>query len=242
MDLYVQQFRRFLRLHKNFTRILAGTGVFLVLITCYILINRPAHALTDADGAAYGEVVAGAADEAGAADAADQTEAAYIYVDVSGAVVSPMVIELDAGSRVFDAIERAGGLREDACVRYLNRAAVLVDGDRVYVPTNDEAAAALKEGAGGSAADTLSRTLMESSAGYEAPTVAPAPEETDGKVNINTADAQGLQRITGVGPSTAEKIIAYRSSAGPFAAIEDIQNVSGIGPKTFEKMKDQITV
>ena len=62
------------------------------------------------------------------------------------------------------------------------------------------------------------------------------------KVNINTADSAELQTLTGVGPATAEKIIAYRESNGRFASIEEIKNVSGIGDKTYEKLKDYITV
>ncbi|MDR3072376.1 MAG: helix-hairpin-helix domain-containing protein [Clostridiales Family XIII bacterium] len=144
---------------------------------------------------------------------------ALIYVDVTGAVQKSMVIELKAGSRVFDAIEAAGGLRDDACIRDLNRATILRDGDRIYIPTNDE----VNDG------------------------TVPASESTgnansDGKININSANESTLQQINGVGPSTAGKIMEYRQQNGSFSCIEDIQNVKGIGVKTFENMKDQICV
>ena len=67
-------------------------------------------------------------------------------------------------------------------------------------------------------------------------------KDSSGLVNINSADSETLQEIPGVGPATAEKIIAYRTENGRFSSIEDLKNVSGIGDKTFEKMKDKITV
>ena len=84
-----------------------------------------------------------------------------------------------------------------------------------------------------------------------APTTTPTPAPTStpsqtpeqsGKININTADKQGLEEITGVGPTIAQRIIDYRQTNGPFQKIEDLKNVKGIGDKTFEKMKDEITI
>jgi len=73
----------------------------------------------------------------------------------------------------------------------------------------------------------------------------PAPESTPeqlGKININTAGYEELQKITGVGPVIAQRIVDYRETNGPFQKIEDIKGVKGIGDKTFEKMRDQITI
>ncbi|MDR2156989.1 MAG: helix-hairpin-helix domain-containing protein [Clostridiales Family XIII bacterium] len=147
-----------------------------------------------------------------------------IYVDVAGAVNKPMVIELPAGSRVFEALEAAGGLTESADARYINRATVLSDGDRIYVP-----------GAG----EITDESDLPPSAGA---TAGGAPGGAEGKININTADGETLQQLNGVGPATARKILDYRAQNGKFTSIEDIQNVSGIGAKTFEKMKDRLTV
>ena len=146
----------------------------------------------------------------------EETVVDKVWVDIGGEVKSPKVVELDDGSRVQDAIEAAGGLTSDADITNLNRAALVNDGDKIYVPAVGD-----ESGVSGSTSGGVSTT--------------------GGKVNINTADSEELQTITGVGPATAEKIISYRESNGRFKAIEDIKNVSGIGDKTFEKMKESIT-
>ena len=146
-----------------------------------------------------------------------------IVVDVSGAVMNPSVVELSEGSRVYEAIEKAGGLSKDADTKMLNQAEMLIDGQKVYIPTAQE----MEEASKGGSSPIPS---FQSDAGR--------PE----KININTASAELLQQLSGVGPSTAEKIINYRNENGKFTRIEDIKNVSGIGEKTFEKFKDKITV
>ena len=148
----------------------------------------------------------------------EETVADTVYVDIGGEVKSPKVVELNDGSRVEDAIEAAGGLTDKADIRDINRAAFVNDGDKIYIPSVDS-----EDAAGGGSAGMA------------------AVQNSTGKVNINTADSEELQTITGVGPVTAEKIISYRESNGRFSRIEDIKNVSGIGDKTFEKMKDSIT-
>ncbi|HIU25610.1 MAG TPA: helix-hairpin-helix domain-containing protein [Candidatus Copromorpha excrementigallinarum] len=140
-----------------------------------------------------------------------------VVVDVGGEVRSPMVVELEEGSRIQDAIEAAGGLTENADLDGINRAAFVNDGDKILIPSVEEGGFPYEEGA------------IQDSYG-------------DGRININTADSGQLQEITGVGPVTAEKIISYREENGRFDSIEDIKNVSGIGDKTFEKMKDEIKV
>ena len=142
-----------------------------------------------------------------------------LYVDIGGEVQNPAVVKLQEGSRVEDAIEAAGGLTEDADLTSINRAAFLQDGEKIYIPP-------IAEGSDFTPNDTTA------SQGYD----------FDGKININTADAQQLQELTGVGPATAEKIIQYREQNGRFLSVEDIKNVSGIGDKTYEKLKDQIKV
>ncbi len=146
----------------------------------------------------------------------EETVVDKVWVDIGGEVKSPKVVELDDGSRVQDAIDAAGGLTSEADITNLNRAALVNDGDKIYVPAVGD-----ESGASGSTSGGVSTT--------------------GGKVNINTADSEELQTITGVGPATAEKIISYRESNGRFKVIEDIKNVSGIGDKTFDKMKESIT-
>ncbi|MEG0156195.1 MAG: helix-hairpin-helix domain-containing protein [Anaerovoracaceae bacterium] len=145
--------------------------------------------------------------------------AGKIIVDVGGAVSSPKVVELAENSRIGDAIDAAGGLLETADISSINRAAVVKDGDKIFVPTAGEEGAAAP-GPGGTSGQS----------------------QKEGKVNINTATSAELQTITGVGPATAEKILLYRSTNGSFAAPEDLKKVDGIGDKTFEKIKDFITI
>jgi competence protein ComEA len=167
-----------------------------------------------------------------------------ITVDIAGAVVSPAVYELERGSRVHEAIEAAGGLAEDADAGYLNRAAVLHDGDRLYVPAKEASGSgALPQDTEGSPSDSSegngsgappSDSTVSSGGSSDASVSRP--------VNINTADAGTLQTLQDIGPVIAEKIIDYRNKNGPFTEIEDIKNVDGIGEKTFEKLKNNIRV
>ncbi len=141
-----------------------------------------------------------------------QTEEQEIYVDISGQVEKPGVYIVSDGTRLYEVIEKAGGLKKNAEMDQINRAEIVTDGQKIVIPAKGETIAA----SGGAAASGL--------------------------ININTADSTALQEIPGVGPATAEKIIAYRTENGRFASKEDIKNVSGIGEKTYEKMKDKITV
>ncbi|MGX8773663.1 MAG: helix-hairpin-helix domain-containing protein [Bacillota bacterium] len=145
-----------------------------------------------------------------------------IFVDIGGAVKTPMLAELPDGSRVDDAIEAAGGLKQEADMTTINRAEFLVDGQKIYIPSL--------------ALDEDGNVIEDSQA------VSGYPSDPMGKVNINTADSSQLQTLSGVGPATAEKIIDYRQTNGSFSSIEDIKNVSGIGDKTFEKLRDHITI
>ena len=155
-----------------------------------------------------------------------------VIVDISGAVNMPIVIELPVGSRVEDAIKAAGGLKKNADIASINRAAPLEDGQKIYIPKivkyeDDGGAESATQGGGGSM---------------------PGGGTTGGangtgvRVNINTADAAALETLNGVGLATSAKIIEYRTTVGAFKSIEDIKNVSGIGDKTFEKLKEFITI
>lgn len=150
-----------------------------------------------------------------------------IIVDVAGAVANPSVLELPEGSRVFEAIEKAGGLTGEADTRVLNQAEILIDGQKLYIPTKQEIMELEAEGGG---------TAISSNSPYT------SISGKSGLVNINTADSAALQQLSGIGPVTADKIINYRDKNGKFNSIEEIKNVSGIGEKTFEKFKDKITV
>ena len=163
------------------------------------------------------------ADEEQNADEApiDSTDemAACVFVHVGGAVVHPGVQELEEGSRVQDAVEAAGGFADGAARDALNLARVLQDGEQVVVPTEEELTASVSPSAEVSAA--------------------PAAR---GRININTATAEELDALPGIGPATAEKIVADREANGPFSTIEDLKRVSGIGDKKYTELADSVCV
>lgn len=160
-----------------------------------------------------------------------------IYVHICGAVVTPGVYKLTAGSRAFEGVEAAGGFREDACEDFINLAGALRDGQRLVIPTVEEAEAARENGVYEEvwAADT-ENPAESVDAGNEAST------STGGQVNINTATESELTGINGIGEGKAAAIVQYRQENGRFASAEDIMKVSGIGEGTYEKIKDSITV
>ncbi len=145
-----------------------------------------------------------------------------LVIDIDGCVKHPGIYEIDEGTRLYEVIEMAGGLTKSADTTLINQAEVLSDGQKIIIPKK----AARYEGSDGKESDV---------------SVA-AGQTSDGRININLADADTLQKIPGVGPATAEKILTYREANGMFKDIEDIKNISGIGEKTFEKMKDKITI
>lgn len=179
-----------------------------------------------------------------------------IYVHICGAVKKPGVYALEAGSRVYQGIEAAGGFAENACEDFINQAGVLADGQRLVVPTEEEAEAVkaddsyreiwqtgMRENAGGSgmAAGTGSVADTGTAVGSAAESAGSAGS-LGALVNINTATESELSSISGIGAGKAAAIVKYRQENGEFASIEDIMKVSGIKQGTFEKIKDKITV
>ena len=171
-----------------------------------------------------------------------------IVVDIEGAVVSPGVFYLEEDSRVNDAVLKAGGLTEDADTRWVNLAAKLSDGDKVYIPKKEENINDTQNtpGAQNSSRPTnpvgiITQSTTGGSASVDANASATSNEK-NGLININTATSAQLQTLSGIGPVTAQKIIDYRENVGKFSKIEDIMRVSGIGVKTFESLKDKIVV
>lgn len=137
-----------------------------------------------------------------------------IYVYVCGAVMQPGVVELAEGSRAAEALEAAGGFAPQAQTDYVNLAAKVADGEKLYFPEEGEA------------------ELLHSREEAQA----------SGLVNINTAGAQQLCTLPGIGASRAQDIIRYREQNGEFECPEDIMKVSGIKENAYAKLKDLITV
>ena len=168
-----------------------------------------------------------------------EMQQAMIYVDVCGAVANPGVFQLAAGSRVFQAIEAAGGYLPEAALTGVNRAGVLTDGQQLYILTQEEME---RQGLDPAEMAGASDGQMNGSAGTGQNTGMVAQVQQDNRININTADEAQLTTLTGIGATRAQAIIAYREETGPFAAIEDIMNVQGIKEGTFAKIKDEIVV
>ena len=145
-----------------------------------------------------------------------------IMVDVKGAVRQAGVYELPVGSRVYDAVQKAGGMTDEANSQSVNLAQKLEDESIVYVAKNGEEIA----------------PVASASAG----TTSGEQQSKDGKVNLNTATEAELQTISGIGQKRAQDIIAYREEKGKFQSVDELKNVSGIGQKTLEKLKEHVTV
>lgn len=145
---------------------------------------------------------------------------AEMYVDISGEVEDPGVYIVEDGTRLYEVIEKAGGLTEDANTDAINQAGYVEDGEKIVIPSEDGGNAMSTDIAGTSVGTTGSQK---------------------GLININTASKDQLMEITGIGEVTADKIIEYRKN-NRFKSIEDIMNVSGIGNAKFESMKSEITV
>ena len=151
-------------------------------------------------------------------------------VYVCGEVRTPGVVRLPAGARVTDALELAGGPTAKAELAAVNLAAPVTDGQQILVPQRGSAAVASAPSSSGSSS---SGALGASAAGGATP---------GALININTASLEELDSLDGVGPSTAQKIIDYRTENGGFETVDEIKEVPGIGDAKFAAMEDAITV
>jgi competence protein ComEA len=165
--------------------------------------------------------------------------AGLITVHVVGAVVRPGVYELPAGSRVVDAVDLAGGVEDNADTENVNMALPLGDADQVFIPT--------RSAKGTSAPRTTVSAVRKPPRTNEvgdvaAPTPSSGSSSSTGLVNVNTADADALEALPGVGPATAKAIIDHRAANGPFASVEDLKKVKGIGDTKFAAIRPFVAV
>lgn len=150
-------------------------------------------------------------------------EEALIVVHIAGAVQKEGIVKLEEGTRIIDAIEAAGGLKEEADLTNINLAYVISDGQKIYIPNINEENNNLKNGEG----------LVNTTGGNQ---------EENTLININTTTVTELLELPGIGSSTAQKIVDYRKENGKFNTIEEIKNVSGIGDAKYNNIKDYICV
>lgn len=156
-----------------------------------------------------------------------------LIIHITGEVKNWGVIELPQGSRIIDAVNKAGGFTDSADVEAVNLAYVLSDGVKIYIPSKNE------EEIG----DFTTEEYITTDSGDNVITGGEKMEENKNElVNINKATQTELETLPGIGPSTALKIISYRNENGAFLSVEDIKNVSGIGDSKFESIRDLICV
>ena len=155
---------------------------------------------------------------------------AIIQVYICGAVNEPGVYEIKYDSILYDVVQMAGGLREDAATEHINLVMGLKENVSIYIPTQDEYASQIY----------ASEVVLSDAFGT--PSEDSNNEEGTHKININTATKEELMSVSGIGEVTADAIIEYRNSNGTFASIEDVMNVSGIGEGKFDKIRDFIEV
>ncbi len=157
-------------------------------------------------------------------DIPKEEQVEYIFVHVCGAVQKEGVYQLEKNSRLYMAIELAGGFTKEAAKEYHNLARVVEDGERIYILTKEE----------------LSQLSMKEQIEGEI-----QGEELTGEkqvINLNTASVEELMTLSGIGESKAKSIIEYRTKVGKFQSIEELMNISGIGEAMFEKVKNNVTI
>jgi competence protein ComEA len=139
-----------------------------------------------------------------------------VVVHVAGAVREPGVYRLPAGSRVADAVERAGGANGAAAVEGINLAARLADGQQIIVPARAESPVGVASGSGS------------------------GTSAADGPISLGTATVEQLDTIEGIGPVTAQEIIDFRDENGGLSSVEDLDQISGIGPATMDALRGAV--
>jgi competence protein ComEA len=169
----------------------------------------------DSRGAPAGEISIASGEGSGGEEPAalNGDSGGDVFVHVAGGVREPGVFRLPAGSRVEDAIERAGGAEDPAGLEAINLAAVLGDGQQVVVP---------EVGEGGE------------------PVAATGAATTDGPISLGSATLEDLETIEGIGPVTAQSILDYRDEQGGLSSVDELDQVSGIGPATMDALRARL--
>ncbi|MEK5173373.1 MULTISPECIES: helix-hairpin-helix domain-containing protein [Heyndrickxia] len=205
------------RIFKQYKFLLVAVGVVVIVIFLFIgKSQREKLGIHTSDFSAYLE-------ESGQKEDEDEDQKNIvdmkIIVDLKGEIVNPGIYEANNGERVQDLITKAGGFSKNADKLKVNLAQKVKDEMVIYVPKIGE---------------EINVSLFDEGVG--------TINNSEGKVNINSANKDQLQTIPGIGPSKADAIIEYREQKGEFKKIEDIKNVTGIGEKTYEKLKDSISI
>lgn len=217
-------------------------GVIVAVVIAILLLRSPSgpaevtlpRAGTEPAGVTVAAAPSGGATGGGAVDGTASTtvprsgssvDPGTVVVHVAGAVAAPGLVTLPSGSRVADAVARAGGLRSDADGDRINLAAPVSDGVRVFIPVVGQPDPPVAVAVTGGSAESATAT--------------PSPTQP---LDLNAATAEQLEALPGVGPSTAAAIVAYRTEHGRFRSVDELQEVRGIGPAKFEAVESSVTV
>lgn len=220
--------------------VLAILTIIVVLIGCYYIYSNDNGFISKEETIEDFEVE----NETSSEEKIDEEEYSdtMIIVHISGAVNQEGIVELKINSRVADAIDKAGGLKENAYVDEINLAYVLEDGMKIYIPNIDDK----KEEQNLLNISDNTENYVTKDSGIQTKSKKETEANTEiqnsnKKININKATQLELESLPGIGPSTAQKIISYRNEKGKFNSIEDIKNVSGIGDSKYNSIKDFIS-
>ncbi|HFU4123902.1 TPA: helix-hairpin-helix domain-containing protein [Streptococcus suis] len=209
---------------KDYKWQLALPTVAILLVGTFLIFSQPAQ-LADQTGLTdfpQTEQTSSSSELVEETSTKVSEEPSQLVVDVKGAVAKPGLYTLEAGARVNDAVEAAGGLTSQANPKSINLAQKLSDEAVVYVASKDENISVV-------ASATASSAMSQE-------------EKNTSLVNLNTATEADLQTISGIGAKRATDIIAYREANGGFKSVDDLNNVSGIGDKTMESIRPYVTV
>ncbi len=198
---------------KNFKKIIYLSIIIIIIISYYLYNSFENESEEDIINNVYIQTV----------DNLEENK--KIVLHITGEVNTPGVVEIDEGARLIDAIDKAGGLTKNADVEKINLAYVVKDGQKINIPSINS---------------VETDTYITDDIGENI--IIDDNSSNSNLVNINTATQTELETLTGIGPSTALKIIKYREENGKFKSIEDIKNVSGIGDIKYETIKDEICV
>ena len=208
---------------------LAAVGVIAVLVTVFALVRDKSPAVASAKLPPVQTV-----SSASPAPAAPPTDAPVV-ISVVGLVHKPGLVTLDAGARIADALEAAGGPLDGADLLGLNMARRVTDGEQIVVgiaaPPGEPAAMGSSVSAGGAEA-----------APPDGPATTDGGGEAVGPVNLNTATVDELDTLPGIGPVTAAAIVAWRDANGQFTSVDQLGDVDGIGPARLAKLRDLVHV
>lgn len=245
--------RSVLSLVRRHWAAVAAVVVAVVVLASLVLARRPppiderlpmataddastaaAASVNTAAGATEGDDVGQPSEPAASSGSADGAASGEVVVHIAGAVAAPGVVRLAASGRIVDAVAAAGGLRHDADPDRVNLAAPVSDGQRIVIPVRgqpvpEEVVAAPPEG--------TPSVGTAGSAGPAGPSEAPSTA-----VDLNTATAEQLDTLPGVGPATAAAILAHREEHGPFRSVDDLIDVRGIGEAKLEALRDLVAV